>query len=196
MKLNQWIGMPVLGLILSLAASGCKSSPPSVTHYDNNGKPAAVVADPGAAPIAKTTDDVSGKDNKDGSIGTTDRHIGWKEDADAFKGDRVHFDYDSTVIKDSEKPKLEAIAAALKNNNAAAIRIEGHCDERGTEEYNRSLGERRALALREELARMGVDASRQDTISFGEDRPIAKRHDSEAWSENRRGEFVQLTPPQ
>ena len=189
--------MPVLGLTLALAASGCKSSPPSVTHYDNNnGKSSGVVGQPGPAPIAKASDDVSTKENKDGSIGTTDRHIGWKEDAEALKGYTVHFDYDSTVIKDSEKPKLEAIAAALKSNSGAAIRIEGHCDERGTEEYNRSLGERRALALREELTKLGVDASRQDTISFGEDRPIAKAHNSEAWSENRRGEFVQLTPPQ
>ena len=188
--------MPVLGLTLALAASGCKSSPPSVTQFDKNGKSSPTVGEPGPAPIAKASDDVSTKENKDGSIGTTDRHIGWKEDSEALKGYTVHFDYDSTIIKDSEKPKLEAIAAELKGNTGAAIRIEGHCDERGTEEYNRSLGERRALALREELAKLGVDASRQDTISFGEDRPISKLHDSAAWSENRRGEFVQLTAPQ
>jgi peptidoglycan-associated lipoprotein len=196
MKLNKWIQISVLGLVVALSAAGCKSSPPSVMKFDDKNKQAAVVGDPGSAPIAKPSDDVTGKDAN--GIPPNDRtsHNGWKEDVDALKAYTVHFDYDSTVIKESEKPKLEAIAAQLKGSTSAAIRIEGHCDERGTEEYNRSLGEKRALALREELARLGVDASRQDTISFGEDRPVVRGHDDSSYRQNRRGEFVQLTPPQ
>ena len=70
-----------------------------------------------------------------------------------------------------------------------------HSDERGTEEYNRSLAERRALALREELIRFGIDPTRVDTITYGEDRPAAIGHSEQSWGKNRRGEFVLLTPP-
>jgi len=107
----------------------------------------------------------------------------------------VHFDYDSSVVKSSEKAKVSKVAIYLKGNSAVAVRVEGNCDERGTEEYNRSLGERRALALREDLARLGIDPSRVDTISYGEDKPVDSGHDESAWRKNRRGDFILLTPP-
>jgi peptidoglycan-associated lipoprotein len=75
-----------------------------------------------------------------------------------------------------------------------ALLVEGHCDERGTEEYNRSLGERRALALREALASQGVSPMRVTTRSFGEDRPAVPGNNESAYRQNRRGEFVVLTP--
>ena len=200
MKLNQWIGTPVLGLIVALAASGCKHSSPGITKLDNNGGAAhaGTPKDIPASAAINPTDKVDSLANPDGTIPPNARgsHDGWKEDAGALAGYTVHFDYDSTVIKESEKSKLDAIAAQLKGNASAAVRIEGHCDERGTEEYNRSLGEKRALALREALTALGVDAARLDTISFGEDRPVVQGHNDSAWSQNRRGEFVQLTPPQ
>jgi len=112
-----------------------------------------------------------------------------------LKADTVHFDYDSSVVKAGEKPKVEAVADYLKGNRSSAVKIEGHCDERGTEEYNRALGERRALALREELARLGIDPGRVDTISYGKDRPVDTGRDESAHRKNRRGEFVVLTPP-
>jgi peptidoglycan-associated lipoprotein len=73
--------------------------------------------------------------------------------------------------------------------------IEGHCDHRGTLEHNRALGERRALALRQELIRLGVAPNRVDTVSYGEDRPTDPGHHAEARRKNRRAEFVSLTPP-
>ena len=84
----------------------------------------------------------------------------------------------------------------MKGNRATALRVEGHCDERGTEEYNRSLGERRALAVREELIRQGADPARVVTVSYGEDRPADAGHNEDAWKRNRRGTFILLTPPQ
>ena len=89
-----------------------------------------------------------------------------------------------------EKPKVAAVADYFKAHSLDALEIEGHCDERGTEEYNRALGEHRALALREELIRLGIDASRIETVSFGEDRPAEPGHDESAYRKNRRGEFV------
>lgn len=118
----------------------------------------------------------------------------YNENRSQFASDIVYFDFDSAVVKTSEKSKITAIAEYLKSNATAAVEVEGHCDERGTEEYNRSLGERRALAIREELAQAGVDPKRIFTISYGEDRPAVNGHDDAAYSKNRRGESVLLTP--
>ncbi|HUJ09624.1 MAG TPA: OmpA family protein [Verrucomicrobiae bacterium] len=101
----------------------------------------------------------------------------------------VYFDYDSARIKPSEDSKLEAVATYMKSNPGKLV-IEGYCDERGTAEYNRALGERRALAAREQLIKLGVDPSRMSTISYGKDRPVDLGHDEAAWAKNRRDEFV------
>ena len=122
-------------------------------------------------------------------------HIGWQEDAKMFEADTVYFDFDSAAIKTSEKAKIETVASYLKGSSSQAIKVEGHCDERGTEEYNRALGERRALAVREALVRAGIGPERIDTISYGEDRPMDSGHTEAAWKKNRRGVFVVLSPP-
>jgi peptidoglycan-associated lipoprotein len=100
----------------------------------------------------------------------------------------VYFDYDSARIRPSEDAKLQAVAAYLKSNPGKLV-VEGYCDERGTAEFNRALGERRALAAREELVKQGADGSRITTISYGSDRPADPGHDEAAWSKNRRCEF-------
>ena len=117
----------------------------------------------------------------------------YTQDRDTLAADTVHFKFDSAVVQDSEQPKLAGVAQALSDQNLKLL-IEGHCDERGTEEYNRSLGERRALALREALAKIGVDPMRIKTISFGKDKPVDPGHNETAWTKNRRGEFVLLHP--
>ena len=101
----------------------------------------------------------------------------------------VLFDYDSARVRPSEVSKIDAVAAYLKSNPGKLV-IEGHCDERGTAEYNRALGERRALAARGELINLGIDASRISTISYGKDRPAEMAHDEAGWGKNRRCEFV------
>jgi len=101
----------------------------------------------------------------------------------------VLFDYDSARIRPSEESKLQTVAAYLKSNPGKLV-VEGHCDERGTAEYNRALGERRALAAREELVKLGADGARITTISYGSERPADTGHDESAWSKNRRDEFV------
>ena len=116
------------------------------------------------------------------------------EDTNALASYTVHFKYDSAAVQNTEKSNLQAVAAALSADASTKLLIEGNCDERGTEEYNRSLGERRALALREALAKIGVDPSRVRTISYGKDKPADTGHDEEAWAKNRRGDFVLLHP--
>jgi len=135
--------------------------------------------------------------SKDGLVpmGATD-FTKWIPSADQpFTADTVYFEFDKATIKSSETHKLDSVASRMKQYRGKALRVEGHCDERGTEEYNRSLGDRRALAIREYLARAGMDSQMVDTVSYGEDRPKVQGHNDAAWSKNRRGEFVLLDPP-
>ena len=106
----------------------------------------------------------------------------------------VYFDFDRATIKPGETSKIDEVVSYLKANRTHAVQIEGHCDERGTEQYNLSLGERRALAVREYLVTAGIQPDRVFTISYGESRPAVPGHNEAAWSKNRRGVFVLLTP--
>ena len=117
-----------------------------------------------------------------------------KEDRSKFETQTVYFDLDRYNIKPTEVEKIRTVATHLKSNAAHRVTVEGHCDERGTEEYNRALGERRAQAIREFLAREGVTPERVRTLSFGEDRPAETGHSEAAWSKNRRGAFILMTP--
>jgi peptidoglycan-associated lipoprotein len=100
------------------------------------------------------------------------------------------FDYDKALLTDEAKVALNGDVAWLKANPRAQITVEGHCDERGTSEYNLGLGDRRAKAVREYLVAAGVDGGRIRTISYGKERPFVQGHDEAAWRWNRRGHFV------
>ena len=97
-----------------------------------------------------------------------------------------YFDYDSAVLSQQTLSGLLFVADYLKSNPAVQILIEGHCDERGTRDYNIALGHKRAEAVRKQLARMGVDPQRITTKSFGKERPAMRGASSEAWAKNRR----------
>ncbi len=101
----------------------------------------------------------------------------------------IYFDYDSSDILSSETAALEAKAAWLKANPKAKITIEGHCDERGTSEYNLALGDRRAARTKGFLKKLGISADRMETVSYGEEKPAVVGHTEEAWSKNRRAHF-------
>jgi peptidoglycan-associated lipoprotein len=100
-------------------------------------------------------------------------------------GDKVFFDFDQSVIRDDARPTLDGQAAWLSRNPSVNVQIAGDCDERGTEEYNIALGNRRANAAETYLAAKGVAQSRMSTISYGKDRPIAQGSTEEAWAQNR-----------
>lgn len=101
----------------------------------------------------------------------------------------VFFDYDDARIKPEAQAKLGAKARILRDNPALRFRIEGHCDERGSNEYNDALGHRRAEAIMAYFTGAGLDARRFELVSFGEDRPLATGQTEGAWARNRRGEF-------
>jgi len=102
----------------------------------------------------------------------------------------ILFDYDSSTIRRDMLPTLKQIANWLQTNSKIMLRIEGHCDERGTEEYNLALGERRALSVRKFLVDNKVTPERMITISYGEERPANQDHNEIAWAENRRVDFL------
>ena len=105
-------------------------------------------------------------------------------------GDRVYFETDKHNISSSSAFTLESQANWLKSTPGFQLLIEGHCDERGTREYNLALGERRGNAVKEFLSSLGVDPGRLTVISYGKERPAAEGSTSEAWSENRRAVLV------
>lgn len=101
----------------------------------------------------------------------------------------VYFDYDSSQIAGSERSKLEAIADYLRANASVGLIVEGHCDERGSNEYNLALGERRAQAVRAYLIGLGIPSDGIKTVSYGEEQPAAFGHDESSWRSNRRASF-------
>ena len=101
----------------------------------------------------------------------------------------IYFDYDQSVIRDDQRATLGNNATAIKTRGLAKLTVQGHCDERGSDEYNLALGERRANAVKQYLVDSGVSAA-VDTVSYGESRPAIEGHDESAWMRNRRAVFV------
>jgi peptidoglycan-associated lipoprotein len=116
--------------------------------------------------------------------------VGAGADRASVAGEKVYFDFDRAEIKAEFMPVIKAQAAFLNANASKSVSLEGHCDERGTREYNLSLGERRAASVADVLKANGVAANRIKLVSFGEDRPAMEGHDESAWGKNRRVEFV------
>ena len=102
----------------------------------------------------------------------------------------VYFGFDASQLAPAELAKIEAVAKHLQEKPNRVVIIEGNCDERGSNEYNLSLGELRAIAIRDYLVSLGIDAQRIQSKSYGEEKPAVTGHDEGAWSKNRRGEFA------
>src|SRR5437879_4675016 len=189
MKLSQIAKPLALTLALSLAALGCKSTKGVVTPLGDKGSTAGQ-GQPGLGdtPSLDTGPGVGTTPLNPGGISQTRTHDGYIPHRDTFQADTVHFAYDSSNVRPGEKSKASHVADYLKSNLSDAVLIEGHCDERGTDEYNSSLGERRALALREVLVHLGIDPTRVETISFGQHRPVDTGSSEAAHSKHRRGE--------
>src|SRR5215471_5296938 len=184
MKLTKFTSLLAVALMLG---AGCAHKTPPVTDLGKSGG-GKTGSGPGEGLTASDSGVASTNDVTPTGIPAGQGHPGWIKDSETLKADSVHFDYDSSVVKASEKSKVASVADYLKANSANAVEVQGNCDERGTDEYNRSLGERRALAVREELVRLGIDPNRVDTISFGRDHPVDTGHSEAAHKKNRRGE--------
>ena len=155
-----------LGCLLMVVAA-CKKPVPVETPVEPPPPPPPVkVADPVPEPVRQMTKNFS----------------------------RVQFEYDSATITAQGKAALEANAAILSEHPSLSLEVQGHCDERGTTEYNMALGQRRAEAVRKVLTANGVASSRISTVSYGEERPLSGGGSETAWAENRRAEFKTKWP--
>lgn len=104
--------------------------------------------------------------------------------------DDVRFDFDKSAVKEDGRKTCQVVADHMKKNPKAKLLIEGHCDERGTSEYNMALGDRRATAVMTYLVSLGIPKAALSTVSFGKEKPLDPGHDEEAWAKNRRAHFV------
>jgi len=136
-----------------------------------------------AAP--KTTDTGSG------DFATDTGEIETVESTELTELETIYFDYDKAVIRSDQRASLQADAKAIQSqSNLGVVTLQGNCDERGSEEYNLALGERRAASVKKYLVDLGVPASRLKTVSFGESKPAVAGHDESAWKWNRRVDFA------
>ncbi len=104
----------------------------------------------------------------------------------------IHFEFDKYDIRSDAKPVLQSVAEWLMKNKSADLLIEGHCDDRGTNEYNLALGDRRAKAAKDSLIALGIPSGRINIISYGEEKPLCTEQTEECWQKNRRAHFVAL----
>ena len=194
--------------LLSISFAGCKKTPKGVTPIPGRASEVPGTRDTsgvtnGGRPTPGNTigEDPSTQTrpfnpNENIPISDTSREEieNMLADRDTFKANTAYFDFDRANVRASEKSKIEAVATYLKGEPRFKVQVEGHCDERGTDEYNRSLGERRALGVREYLVSLGIAPERVFTISWGEQKPADPGMDEAAWAKNRRAEFVLLKP--
>ncbi len=181
MKTKGWVVI-VLCLVLALgAAASCSKKhastmPPGATGADAN---------------VRDHDWGSGKGSGYGEDGLTDeqRLARQREQAMSDLGQRIQFGFDSYELSQEARGILQRKADVMKATPGVRLVIEGHCDDRGTEEYNLALGERRARAAYEFMVLRGVSAERLSIVSFGEERPLVQGENETAWAQNRRDEF-------
>lgn len=165
-----------LCLLASGLLMGCHHNPPKTFGEDKGSVHQTVIPD----------DQIKQNENK--NRGSDLRESTLSQDVSQLHP--VFFDYDKSDIRADQMEVLQRDAEILKQISDK-VQIQGHCDERGTEEYNLALGDRRARMVREYLNSLGIDAARLDTISYGESRPFAAQHNEDAWRENRRAHFVE-----
>lgn len=170
--MNKYITLTLALGLLAVCATGCKSRS-SQTDFD---------------PVDSTAigdgEFLDGAALPGGSFADLTRIA-----APAGVGDPVYFAYNQSNIAPGEAGKIATVAQFLLQNAGVVVQVEGNCDERGTNEYNLSLGEFRAQAVRDQLINAGVAAGRVYTISYGEDKPVAMGHDEGSWAANRRADF-------
>jgi peptidoglycan-associated lipoprotein len=174
-------GTKLIGLAAALLiVAACETAPQMTATAGGTGSTAGSTGAPATSGGGATATAPGPRDVRPGS----------QEDLVVNVGDRVFFDFDKFDLKPPSRATLDKQAAWLKRFPQVRLSIEGHCDERGTREYNLALGERRANAVKNYLVNQGIAAARLTTISYGKERPQVAGANESAWSQNRRGVSV------
>jgi peptidoglycan-associated lipoprotein len=176
----RWLSVAAAAVLVLAVVPACKTkAPQTVPTSASAAAPApAVAVAPGSASAGT---DVGRGDVLSEDVAALNRR-GYLKDA--------FFDYDQASLRPDAREALSADAGWLKKYPSTKILIEGHCDERGTEEYNLALGDRRAAAVREYLASLGVNGARVSTVSYGKERPFCSQENESCYQENRRGHML------
>jgi peptidoglycan-associated lipoprotein len=183
----------LVGVLTGLAACGGKKPTTAVTPQPN--------ADSAAA-AERARQDAMGRADADRRDREEAERVARQRTADslaalgrsgeavrALLAAMIHFEFDKSTIRSGDAQELDQKVGILHANPTASIRISGHCDERGSDEYNLALGNRRATTAKQYLVSHGIDAGRIETTSYGKERPMDSGHNEDAWSKNRRDEF-------
>jgi peptidoglycan-associated lipoprotein len=165
-------------VIAMLGMAGCKHKKPLNTGFDK-----------GAGGASTAGSGLGGDSSSTGGLSNFDQGNTTFEPGSKYGLQTVHFDYDSSAIRSDAMATLQSNAENIKKVPGAMIQIAGHCDSRGTQEYNLALGERRALAVRTYLMQLGLPGERLTTISYGAESPADPGNGESAWAQNRRAEF-------
>jgi peptidoglycan-associated lipoprotein len=161
-------------------AAGCKKKPPTTTPEAAPPPPAAP-EQPSPAPAPPPPAPMTGDEVTSADLQTLNSR-GYLKDA--------FFDFDKYDLREDARTALAADAQWLKRYSSIQVLVEGHCDSRGTEEYNLSLGQKRAAAVKDYLVSLGLDGSKINTVSYGKTRPFCTDENESCWQQNRRGHFV------
>jgi peptidoglycan-associated lipoprotein len=187
--------MAVLVLLVVPACRSKKTAPPAVAPAEVQPPPITIPVPP-APPKVEQTDFIDPKVDQKPDPNVTSTVLPTNvEDLNRVAQERRYiqdafFGYDESALSSDAQSALTSSANWLKQNAQYNILVEGHCDERGTEQYNLALGDRRANIVKQYLQTLGVDASRMRTVSYGEERPFDAGHDESAWAKNRRAHLV------
>jgi peptidoglycan-associated lipoprotein len=183
-----WIALPALLTFLY----GCPKKKPATPPADLNVETTTVPAPAAPAPPEEVQQPAPPQvnDQTEDPLQSADMQIVNDELARRGFSPDVYFDYDESTLTDDTRDKLSRNADLLKSNAQFSVTIEGHADERGTNEYNLALGERRANAVRDYLGSLGVAAGRLRTLSYGEERPVCTQNEESCWSQNRRAHMI------
>jgi peptidoglycan-associated lipoprotein len=176
-----WLGT----LALALIVAGCGGSPPPEPEPEPEPEPQVNTRDLEAERRAREEAERRRLEEEERR-----RREAERQRVLAIIAERVHFDFDKSDIRADAEEVLQRKVSALREYPGISLRLEGHCDERGSDEYNLALGQRRAEAVRRYLMSYGLETNRFTTISYGEERPLVNASNEDAWAENRRGEFV------
>lgn len=167
MKKDDGIAPAAAAAAPALTAQAAQAKPAAATPSHNVQQPAAPQGQTAAAPVQ------------------ADQEAALKQGLN-----RIYFNFDSSNLSDQARTTLVGNADLLKKLNSGRIRVEGNCDERGSDDYNLALGEKRAKEAARYLTALGVPAERLSVISYGKEKPVAQGHDEASWAKNRRDDFV------
>jgi peptidoglycan-associated lipoprotein len=185
-----------LVVVLLILAPACRSSRKKTTSVTTTGTASSTVPDVPTVTTQETTVSTPPadfvQDSQQPTVEELPRDI---EQLNRVAQDRGYvrdafFTYNESSLSEDAQMALNATANWLRNNRQYSLLIEGHCDERGTEQYNLALGDRRASIVRDYLVTLGIEAGRLRTVSYGEERPFDEGHDESAWRQNRRAHLV------